>query len=126
MSQADPTIAVIDDDESVRRALQRLLRSTGLTVATFATAEAFLEDGTQPPPACLVLDVRLPGLTGLDLQERLAAAGRRIPIVFITAHKDDQARRQALAAGAIDFIAKPFDEEVLLDALAVALGQYER
>jgi FixJ family two-component response regulator len=123
VSHASPTIAVIDDDESVRRALRRLLRSTGLAVVTFATAEAFLEDGSQPPPDCLVLDVRLPGLSGLELQQRLAAAGRHIPIVFITAHEDEQTRRQALAAGALEFLAKPFHEEVLLDALTVALGR---
>ena len=126
MSQADLTIAVIDDDESVRRALRRLLRSTGLAVEMFATAEAFLEVVGQPPPDCLVLDVRLPGLSGLELQERLASAARHIPIVFITAYENEQARRQALATGAVDFLTKPFDEEVLLDALAVALGQKER
>jgi FixJ family two-component response regulator len=108
---------------SVRRALQRLLRSAGLAVETFATAKAFLEVVGQPPPACLVVDICLPGLSGFELQERLASEGWRIPIVFITAPKDEQARRQALAAGALDFLAKPFDEEVLLDALAVALGQ---
>jgi FixJ family two-component response regulator len=122
VSQDEPTIAVIDDDESVRRALRRLIHSTGLAVETFATAEALLEDEAQSPPDCLVLDVRLPGLSGLELQERLASTGRHIPIVFITAVEDEQARRQALAAGAVDFLAKPFDEEVLLDALAAALG----
>jgi FixJ family two-component response regulator len=122
VSQTDLTVAVIDDDASVRRALGRLLRSAGLTVETFATAEAFLRAGARPP-ACLVLDVRLPGLSGLELQARLAAEGRRIPIVFITGHEDDQARHQALAAGALDFLAKPFDEGALLGALAVALGQ---
>jgi FixJ family two-component response regulator len=124
--QADPTIAIIDDDESVRRALQRLLRSTGLVVATFATAEAFLEVVAQPLPDCLILDVRLPGLSGLELQERLTTLGRSIPIVFISAHAEEQVRRQALAAGALDFLVKPFDEAVLLEALGVALGHKER
>ena len=123
MSRSNPTVAVIDDDASVRRALGRLLRSAGLSVEAFATAEAFLGAPARPPPACLVLDVRLPGLSGLELQARLAAEGRRIPIVFITAYEDGQARRQALAAGALEFLAKPFDEGALLNALAVALGQ---
>ncbi len=126
MSQLQQTIVVIDDDESVRSALRRLIRSTGLAVETFPTAEAFLQVEAQPPPDCLVLDVRLPGLSGLELQERLAVAGRHIPIVFVTANEDEQARRQAFAAGALDFLPKPFDEEVLLGALAGALGQDER
>lgn len=133
MSQAEPTITVVDDDESVRNALRRLIRSTGLAVEAFASAEAFLEDrglGGESTltrlPDCLVLDVRLPGLSGLQLQERLASVGRHIPIVFITAHADEHVRRQALAAGALDCLTKPFDEQVLLDALAAALGQNSR
>jgi FixJ family two-component response regulator len=123
VSRSGPTVAVIDDDASVRRALGRLLRSAGLSVEAFAAAEAFLGAEARPPPACLVLDVRLPGLSGLELQARLVAEGRHIPTVFITAYEDGQARRQALAAGALEFLAKPFDEGALLNALAVALGQ---
>jgi FixJ family two-component response regulator len=117
-----PNICIIDDDESVRRALGRLIRSVGLSVEIFATAEEFLEAPEPPVPRCLILDVHLPGLSGLELQERLKAEGRVIPVVFITAYREDQVRQQALAAGAIAFLEKPFAEQQLLDALDQAVG----
>jgi FixJ family two-component response regulator len=121
VAKTGSTVAVVDDDESVRKALRRLLRSLGLDVETFATAEDFLTSLEHHSPACLLLDVRMPGMSGLELQEHLASAGRRIPIVFITAHEDEQARLQALAGGATDFLQKPFDEQALRDAVAKAL-----
>jgi FixJ family two-component response regulator len=123
MPQAGQTISVIDDDESVRRALRRLIRSFGMNVETFASAEEFLAPRDRRAPACLILDVRMPGMNGLQLQERLAANGVRIPVVFITGHPDEPARRAALAAGAVEFLQKPFDDRVLLDAVARALAQ---
>jgi FixJ family two-component response regulator len=114
-------IFIIDDDESVRRALRRLLRSVGLTATAFATAEEFLECTEQPRPGCLILDVHLPGLSGLELQKRLTAEGRQVPVVFITAYGDDQTRDLALRAGAIAFLQKPFEERPLLDAVVRAM-----
>jgi FixJ family two-component response regulator len=111
------TVCIIDDDESVRRALRRLIRSVGLDVETFATAEEFLQSPAVPAPRCLVLDVHLPGMSGLELQERLKAEGRDIPIIFITAYAEDRVRELAMRAGAIAFLRKPFNEHLLLDAL---------
>ncbi len=91
----------------------------------FATAEEFLADGVRQQSACLILDVRLPGMSGLELQTRLAASGQRIPIVFITGHEDEPVRRQAIEAGAIAFLCKPFDEQSLLEAVDKAIGQRE-
>jgi FixJ family two-component response regulator len=121
VGQADPTISVIDDDESVRRALRRLIRSAGFDVETFRSAEDFLASGEGYAPACLILDVRMPGMSGLELQRRLATSGRHIPIVFITAHEDEPARRATLDAGAVGFLQKPFDDLALLEAVAKAL-----
>ncbi len=119
------TISVVDDDESVRKALKRVFRSMRLNVDTFASAEEFLESlGDRSPsrtPSCLVLDVRMPGMSGLELQEFLAAAERPIPIIFITAHEDNQARAQAFQAGAVGFLQKPFDHTLLLEAVTKAL-----
>jgi FixJ family two-component response regulator len=126
MKLAGGTVSVIDDDESVRRALGRLIRSFGLNVETFASAEEFLTPGERRAPACLILDMRMPGMSGLELQERLTAAGRRIPVVFIAGHPDESARRDALAAGAVEFLQKPFDDRVLLDAVARALEQGDK
>lgn len=117
------TIFIVDDDESVRKALSRLLRAAGHHAATFATAEEFLEAPAQPGPDCLVLDVHLPGLCGLGLQQRLRAEGRAVPLVFITAYEDGQARAQALAEGAVAFLYKPFEERALLDAVEKGLAQ---
>jgi FixJ family two-component response regulator len=115
-------VSVVDDDESVCKALRRLLRSFGLEVETFTTAEEFLARGPGEAPACLILDIRLPGMTGLELQQYLSEVGRRIPIVFITAHEDREARQAGLASGAVDFLIKPFDEQVLSRAVTKALG----
>jgi FixJ family two-component response regulator len=122
MNEFRHTIFVIDDDESVRRALRRQLMSAGLNVETFATAEEFLQVDTPPEPAGLILDVNLPGLSGLDLQERLACEGRTVPIIFITAYADESTRNRALQTGAVAFLEKPFQEETLLCAIKRALG----
>jgi FixJ family two-component response regulator len=114
-------MVLIDDDESVRRALGRLLRSAGMNVLAFATAEEFLETAPPPAPDCLILDVHLPGLSGLELQKRLAAEGRCVPVVFITAYEDEQARDVALRGGAVAFLYKPFEEKALLEAVEAAL-----
>ncbi len=121
MPSTPQTIVLIDDDESVRRALRRSLRSVGRNVEAFATAEEFLQAGTPTLPDCLVLDVHLPGLSGLELQQRFKAEGRSIPIVFITAYEDEQTRELALQEGAIAFLQKPFEEQALLAAVARAL-----
>jgi FixJ family two-component response regulator len=121
MSAARQTVCVIDDDASVLRALGRLLRSVGFHAATFPTAEAFLECAEAAAARCLVVDVHLPGLGGLDLQERLRAEGRDVPVVFITAFGDERARARALRAGALAFLEKPFGEQALLDAVQQAV-----
>lgn len=114
-------VFVIDDDDSVRRALSRLLRSAGLGIEAFGSAQAFLQREPPECPSCLVLDVRMPGLSGLDLQAELQRAGLEIPIVFITGHGDVPMCVHALKAGAADFLEKPFDDERLLDAVRAAL-----
>jgi FixJ family two-component response regulator len=114
-------VAIVDDDESIRAALQGFMKEAGLPAQAFASAEEFLEDGDLKQIACLVADIRMPGMSGLELQARLNAERRRIPIVFITAHGDESMRMQALRAGAVEFLAKPFDEEVLLDCVRAAM-----
>ena len=110
-----PHVSIVDDDESVREALKSLLRSVGFGAEVFASAEEFLKSDRLKNTACLILDVRMPGMSGLELQEQLAAAHHKIPIIFITAHVSDrEARNRALQAGAVDFLSKPFREEVLL------------
>jgi FixJ family two-component response regulator len=120
-----PKVFIIDDDSSMRAALSSLIRSVGLRVATFASAEAYLQHPRADEPACLVLDVRLKGLSGLDLQRDLAAVGTQIPIIFISGHADIPMSVRAMKAGAIDFLPKPFREQELLDAIARALQQHE-
>jgi FixJ family two-component response regulator len=117
------TVVTIDDDESVRKALCRLLRSAGLNTLGFATAEEFLHTDSPAAPDCLILDVHLPGLSGLELQTRLRAEGWIVPIVFITAYEDPSARAQALREGAIAFFYKPLEEKALLEAVERALAQ---
>ena len=114
-------VMIVDDDESVRRAARRLIKSFGFAVETFASAEDFLTSGRLPRTACLVLDVHMPGLNGLELQSRLISEGCQIPIVFITAYNDENAREQALRAGAIGYLVKPFEEADLLNGINVAL-----
>lgn len=113
------TVFIIDDDESVLRALRRLIGSAGFQVVAFATAEEFLHAAELPTPDCLILDVHLPGMSGLDLQAQLAAKGRRVPIVFITAFLDDATSKRARKAGAIAILQKPFENQALLDAVAL-------
>jgi FixJ family two-component response regulator len=116
-----PLIAIVDDDDALRTSLDDLLQSVGLRVHGFASAEAFLQAPPAPEAACLLLDVRLPGMNGLELQRQMIAANWQIPIIFITSHVDDEARAQALAAGAVAFLSKPCREEDLLTAIEVAL-----
>jgi FixJ family two-component response regulator len=114
-------ISIVDDDESIREAIQSLLRSVGFRAKTFASAEQFLQSDQIETTACLILDVRMPGMSGLELQRRLMATQCRIPIVFVTAHGDEEARSRALQEGAVEFLLKPFSEEALLNAIQVAL-----
>jgi FixJ family two-component response regulator len=114
-------IAIVDDDEAVRVALEGLLKSAGLTARAFDSAETFIESGQQSQVACLITDIRMPGMSGLELQAKLNAERCRIPIIFITAHGDAQMRMQALRAGAVEFLAKPFNDEALLDTVRAAL-----
>ena len=121
MKPGDPAIAVVDDDLSVREALRNLFRSVGMQVETFASAQEFFSTPRSSNPACLVLDVRLPGLSGLDVQRRLAGSSSEIPIVFITAHGDIPMSVRAMKAGAVEFLPKPFRDEDLLDAVRQAI-----
>ena len=116
-------ISIVDDDESVRDAVESLLKSLGFGVAVFASAEGFLHSGQLQDTACLILDVRMPGMNGLDLQSHMAREGRQVPIIFITSHADDDAHERALEAGAVAFLYKPCREEDLIDAIDVALGR---
>jgi FixJ family two-component response regulator len=117
----NPVVYVVDDDEGVRNSLDSLIRSVGLSVQTFASAQDFLRAKRQTAPGCLVLDVRLPGLSGLDLQSELARAEIQTPIVFITGHGDIPMSVRAMKAGAVEFLTKPFREEDLLDAIRQAI-----
>jgi FixJ family two-component response regulator len=114
-------VAVIDDDESVRTALKELLRSVGVPARAFGSAEDFLKSGQQQLTGCLIADIRMPGMSGLELQAKLNADHCRIPTIFITAHGDEKMRMQALRAGAVEFLAKPFDDEALLERVRTAL-----
>jgi FixJ family two-component response regulator len=122
-TQEPPLVAIVDDDELMRGALQGLLREAGLPAQAFASAEEFLDSGQQRQCACLISDIRMPGMSGLDLQASLNSDRIRIPIIFITAHGDERMRMQALRAGAVEFLAKPFDDEVLLETVRAALAQ---
>jgi FixJ family two-component response regulator len=131
MLDGAPTIAIIDDDESVRRALRRFIDLLGFHAETFDTAEAFLASPFLPPgPSeesvecfrCVILDLQLPGMSGLDLQKRLKLEGRDVALVFITAFPNERARKQALQAGAIAFLHKPFEEQVFVDAIHKSLA----
>jgi len=123
MTEVQATVFVVDDDAGMREALQSLIRSVGLSVKTFASAREFLTSERPEAPACLVLDVRLPGLSGLDLQRELAEADIHIPIIFITGHGDIPMTVRAMKAGAVEFLTKPFRDQDLLDAIAQALDR---
>ena len=121
LTEADAVVIVVDDESAVRRSLENLIRSVGLRVEAFASAQEFLRSKRPDVPGCLVLDVRLPGLSGLDLQKRMAEAEIEIPIIFITGHADIPMTVQAMKAGAVEFLTKPFREQDLLDAIQQAL-----
>ena len=118
----DFLIGVVDDDESVREGVSSLLRSAGYRCALFPSAEAFLDSADLPNTSCAVLDIRMPGLSGLELQVRLRQMNRMIPIIVVTAHTDDAVRARALEQGAVAFLPKPFSEEALLGAIQASLN----
>jgi FixJ family two-component response regulator len=115
-------VAIVDDDEDVRNAVHAVLKSAGLSPRAFASAEEFLGSGKRSETACLISDIEMPGMNGLELQARLAADGGRIPIIFITAYGNTRTRTRAMKAGALDFLEKPFDDEILLERVRTALG----
>ena len=121
ISEASPIVFVVDDDDAIREALRSLFRSVGLQVETFNSAAEFLQSELPAAPGCLVLDVRLPGLSGLDFQAALAKAGIHIPIIFLTGHADVPMSVKAIKAGAVEFLTKPFREQDMLDAIRIAL-----
>jgi FixJ family two-component response regulator len=114
-------VAVVDDDEAFRAALQRLLKSAGFAVRSFASAEEFLDCAQHQETGCLIADIRMPGMSGLDLQAKLNAEHCQIPIIFITAHGDETLRLQAMRGGAVKVLAKPFDSAILLESVRLAL-----
>src|SRR6201997_4199732 len=114
-------VAIVDDDDSMRSALHGMLKAVGLPALAFASAEEFLNSGQQHHAACLIADIRMPGISGLELQAKLNAEHCRIPTIFITAHDDGQMRMRALRAGAVEFLAKPFDDEALIETVRAAL-----
>ena len=122
--QCSALIAIVDDDQSVQRALQDLIESEGLPTVCFGSAEEFLESGVQNSAACLIADVRMPGISGIDLQATLKADRCRIPIIFITAHGDAKMRIRAMRDGAVEFLTKPFDDAVLLETVHAAAEDY--
>jgi FixJ family two-component response regulator len=125
-TQADAMVFVIDDDESMREALHSIIRSVGLRVVTFGSADEFLQSERPDVPACLILDVRMPGLSGLDLQRDLSEGNIHIPIIFITGHGDIPMSVRAMKAGAVEFLTKPFRDQDLLDAIQQALDHDRR
>lgn len=123
MTEDAPIVFVVDDDLSVRRSTERLIRSVGVEVQTFASAREFLKIPQSERPACLVLDLRLPGLNGMDLQHQLTQSGIQIPIIFITGHGDIPTSVRAMKAGAVEFLTKPFRSRTLLDAVRAAIDR---
>jgi FixJ family two-component response regulator len=121
-----PLISIVDDDDSLRNSLDNLIRSVGFRTQGFPSAEAFLSSNQARDTACLILDVRMPGMSGLELQRRMLESNWCIPIIFITSHADDDARTRAIEAGAVDFLYKPFREENLLKAVDAALNHSPR
>jgi len=124
--EPDPVIAIVDDDPSVREGLQALIESAGWRAETFGSAPEFLAHLTAEAPSCLVLDLQMPGLSGLDLQKRMAEVGLEIPIVFLTGHGNIPTSVQAIKAGAVEFLTKPFDEQKLLPAIEEAIERDRR
>jgi FixJ family two-component response regulator len=114
-------VAIVDDDDLMRSALEGLLKAVGLPAQAFSSAEEFLKSGQQRQARCLITDIRMPGMSGLELQAHLNSERCRIPIIFITAHGDEKMRMQALRAGAVEFMAKPFDDEALVESVRAAL-----
>src|SRR5207302_8147663 len=123
MTEVEPIVFVVDDDLSVRRSTERLIRAAGLKVQTFTSAREFLKNPRPEGPACLVLDVRMPGLSGIELQRELTQSGIHIPIIFITAHGDIPMSVRAMKAGAAEFLTKPFRSRSLLDAVRAAIAR---
>ena len=122
----EASVFVVDDDPAIRRGLRKLIESVGLTVEDYAAADEFLEGYDRGKPGCLVLDIRMPGVSGLDLQETLASRHIELPIIFLTAYGDVPTTAHAMKAGAVDFLAKPVDEQALLDAIHRAIEQDAR
>ena len=118
-----PLVFVVDDDVSVCQALKRLLRSAGIQARTLSSAEDFLNQGCHNVPGCLILDVKMPGMNGLELQEKLVKSGSTMPIIFMSAHEDTPAREQAMKAGAEDFLQKPFEDQILIEKINSALNR---
>ena len=116
-------VAIVDDDESVQHALQDLIESSGMSALCFSSAEHFLDSEARNKAACLIADIRMPGMSGLELQAKLKTERCRIPIIFITAHGDDEMRILAMREGAVEFLTKPFDDEVLLEIVTAALDR---
>ena len=114
-------VAIVDDDRSVQSALKDLMESAGLSARSFGSAEEFLESDQRNQTACVIADIRMPGMSGLELQAKLKAEGARIPMIFITAQGDAMMKMQAMKAGAVEFLSKPFDDEVLLEKVRAAL-----
>ena len=114
-------VVIVDDDELIRGSLGGLMKEPGLPALTFASAEEFLTSGEEQRTACLIVDIRMPGMSGLELQAKLNEDHQRVPIIFITAQGDEQLRLQALRAGAVEFLSKPFDDQVLLETVRAAL-----
>ena len=123
MTEPQPTVVVVDDDRAIRESLGSLLRSIGLEVKAFASVPEFVKSGRPEGPTCLVLDVRLPGQSGLDFQQELSAANIRVPIIFITGHGDIPMSVQAMKGGALEFLTKPFRDQDLLDAIQLGLAR---
>ena len=118
-------VMIVDDDDSIRKAVRRLMKSYGFAVETFASAEEFLGSDRLAKTSCLILDIHMPGMNGLELQKRLVASGSVVPIIFITAFTDDSARAQAMNAGAAGYLAKPFSDDELLSCIHSVLENAE-
>ena len=121
MLQKNAVISVVDDDESIRKSVKRLLGSMGFAVKTYPSAQEFLHQGPLPDYGCVIVDVRMPEINGLDLQKRLSESGVLLPVIFMTAYEDHNVRSQAMEAGALAFLQKPFDDQLMVDAISCAL-----